>query len=256
MRISYSYIAFIILIVAFCIFSCVFSVSGAYAPEDTTIVEMSEESLSYYQKEFSLSKRGLNYKDYENQLFFSFDVSADEKIALLFNDATVVVSDKNGKVENVLKFDEDILNTTVRSAAIKWNGDNLELMLGYDVACVFSIDGHVLDIWQYEAERSTIPNPSKLTVSENTYQMRASNFFIRFLSGGNGSYDKLIKISADGNEKILFESNKKLPAETVFLVVFILIFHITVSVVLITIFVIKKKGKLKIYDPNNYKFGK
>ena len=227
-----------ILTIVLCIFICNFSVSGAYAPEDTAIVEMSEESLAYYQKSFSLCKRSTNHNDYEDELFFSFDVSDDEKIAVLFRDATVVI------------FDKDIFNTKSRVAAIKWNGDNLEIMFGYGVACLFSTDGRVLDIWKYESERSTIPNPSEITVSEDTYLMKASNFFIRFLSGGTGSFDKLIKASADGNERILFESSKKLPGEAIFLIAFVLVFHIIVAVVLITIFVNKKKGKVYTYRPN------
>lgn len=229
----------LILSILVCITASSIDVYSAFAPDDTEIVTITDEDLSYYREQFSVKTIDKVSESYKYHYFFSFDVSEDGNIVLLFDDATVVVFDNNGRVKHILKFDEDILNTRSRSASIKWSGENLELTLGYDVSCLFTTDGDILDIWQYKTELTNIPNPSELTVGEYTYEMESSNLFIRYTGGGN--YDKLIKHTGSADRRILFESEKHIPGEAILLIVFVIVFHLTVGCVGISIIISHKK---------------
>lgn len=209
-----------ILSVIVCIMVSNITVYSAYEPDDTTIVTMTDEDLDYYYGEFSLRTLDKISETYKKHNFFSFDVSDSGRIALLFENATVVVFDDYGNVKHILKFNEDILNTRSRSATIQWSGENLELTMGYDVSFLFTTSGEVLDIWQYETDIHTIPNPSSLTVEDCTYKMKSSNLFVHFTS--NGSYDKLIRYDESSNERVIFESEKGIPGTTILFVVILL----------------------------------
>ncbi len=230
-----------------CILICVLTgvslfcinVSAVQVPFETTVIEMTNDDKSTYTDEFDLKSFNTISESYKNHLIFSFDVSESGKCVLLFNNGYVVVLKSNGKASKILKFDENILNTRSRSAIIKWNGDNLELILGYDVSFLFTTEGELIDIWSYETELTTLPNPKKITVGDFTYEMKCKSPFLLFTN----DYDTLMVTDTDGNQRILFKSEKGINGELVLFIIVFSAIHLTVGGVALYIIVSHKKKK-------------
>ncbi|MEE1197770.1 MAG: hypothetical protein U0K54_01315 [Acutalibacteraceae bacterium] len=216
----------------------VFGIS-AYASEneqatDITLIEMTPEDKEYYLKEFTVESVSTDATIYEKNFIYSFDVSDTGDCAIFFDNAAVVIMDSDGNLKKVIKFDERLLEVMSRSdTVIRWNGNNLDLIMSYDVLCAFTVDGEIIDVFNYETDVLHVPKPDKITVNEDVYSMKYSNILVLF-PGGN-RYDMLIKTNASG-EKVLFDSQKALPNGVVSIFAYIIVINIVIAGILIYIF--------------------
>ena len=225
-------VCFLLIIVVFCV-----NVS-ALGNNDIEKAELEPSKKEYYIDEFSIERLENTSKEHEDNFIYSFDVSKDEKCAVLFDDATVVVFNSDATVENILKFNDDIFEVrTPSKTIIRWNEDTLELIMSYDVMCTFTSDGEIIDINGYETELHSSPQTNELTVNKNTYAIKYSNPFIHFLGGER--YDLLIRTNNNNEEQILFSTQRALPNVTVF------VFVIIIAIITFVIFVLFKKKKKK-----------
>lgn len=187
---------------------------------EITRIEMSESEQIKYRNEFSIEVKSTDYSGYKNSHIFNCDVSDDGRSVLFLEDATVIVLDPEGEVEHILKFRDEILNVqTASGVAVFWKEDSIELLMSYDIACNFTVDGELLDIYKYESNRSVLPKNKSITVGEYNYRMKHSNFLVGLLSGQR--YDRFVRTSEQG-EEILFDSEALLPSIGYFIIVWCL----------------------------------
>ena len=207
-----------------------------------TTTEMTESEKDYYINDFNITPKNKDSKIFVDSYIYSFDVSEEHKCAVYFDNAVVAIFNSDGTVEKVLKFNDNILNTKVPSdVKIRWNKNNLELIMGYGVMCVFSVDGDIINVFNYETELRSLPKPTEITVEKCTYKIDCSNIFVHFLGGNR--YDTLTKTCSSGESSVLFKSERNFPSVTIFVFAFIILFILFVSVVLFKTFSQRKSIK-------------
>jgi hypothetical protein len=191
-----------------------------------TNFELSEikENKNYYLDLFSIKSLDNESDIYKDRFFYSFDVSDNGDCAVFFDNAVVVITDSNCAVKKVLQFNEEILNVKIPQTLIRWNEENLELIMGYHVLCIFTPDGEIVDIYNYKSSSSILSIPSQFFASENTYTASYRNIFVHFLGGNR--YDTLTRTDIVGNERVIFQCDRKLPNVTIFFIMFLTIWHI------------------------------
>jgi len=209
-----------------------------------TTTEMTESEKDYYINDFYITPKDNASHFFTDSFIYSFDVSEEHKCAVYFDNAVVAVFNSDGTVEKVLKFNDNILNTKVPSdVKIRWNKNNLELIMGYGVMCVFSVDGDIIDVFNYETELRSLPKPTEITVEKCTYKIDYSNIFVHFLGGNR--YDTLTKTNASGESTVLFKSERNSPSVAISVFVFIILFNLFVAVVLFKTFSKRKERQGK-----------
>ena len=120
-----------------------------------------------------------------------------------------------------------------KSASIVALENNLDLMMSYDVLCTFTVDGEIIDVFNYETDALHVSKPKEITVNDDVYTMKYSNFLVHFLGGNR--YDMIIKTNANG-ETVIFDSQKALPNDVSSLLAFIIVFNIAAPGFFIYIF--------------------
>ena len=207
---------------------------------DITLVEMENKDKEYYLNKLSLEvidensetlKNNFNrYEEvsdiYKRNFIYCFDVSEDGKCVVFFDNDTVVIFGEDGNVEKVLKFKATLRSTSNAKSSVQilWNENNLWLLDGEDYLCIFTTEGKIIDVYNYESQKSlNFPFFKKVTVKDNTYKMEYSNFLAHFF-GGN-KYDILTKTNILGEKNILFDSQKTFPNSAIPPILFIIIFN-------------------------------
>ena len=197
-------------------------VAETQGSDEITVVEMDEVQEKYYNRVFSLSVRPTTSSAYKDRFIYSFDVSEDEKCALFFDNAMVVVMDSDGNVESVLKFNDDLLDVRVPSdVALKWDDGNLKLNQMDNAICTFTTDGKIIDITKIETTRYSLPKTPYKMVNGYEYKIYCNTPFFRYFNGER--YNMLLKIKGD-SKAVLFESKRVLPETTIFVIVWIILF--------------------------------
>ena len=226
------------LLVCIICLACIFCVN-VWAAEseqtsDITPIEMTPEDKEYWLKEFAIKSVSTDATIYEKNFIYSFDVSDTGDCAIFFDNAAVVIIDTNGNLKKVIKFNKKLLEVMSRSdTVIRWNENNLDLMMSYDVLCTFTVDGEIIDVFNYETDALHVSKPKEITVNEDVYTMKYSNFLVHFLGGNR--YDMIIKTNANG-ETVIFDSQKALPNDVSSLLAFIIVFNIAAPGFFIYIF--------------------
>ncbi len=201
---------------------------------DITLIEMTPEDKEYWLKEFTIKSVSTDATIYEKNFIYSFDVSDTGDCAIFFDNAAVVIIDSNGNLKKVIKFNKKLLEVMSRSdTVIRWNGNNLDLIMSYDVLCTFTVDGETIDVYNYETDALHVSKPKEITVNEDVYTMKYSNFLVYFLGGNR--YDMLIKTNANG-ETVIFDSQKALPNGVVSMFAYVIVLNAVIACVLIYIF--------------------
>ena len=233
--------AYCILLCIFVFFSCM-CVSTQAANTDLSLTEVSEEEKLNFAKKLTLFKQQNNTDAFSDAFIYSLSVSEDERCAIFLDNAVIAVYDANGELLRVLKFHENFLeNLRIPSeVSIGWQNDNLLLFYSTQHVLVYDLDGHLLNVYQYEHDASTMYSPTQYTVNNTVYQLEYSSPLIHYLGGNR--YNVLSKTTADEETTTLFKSSKALPSATVSALLTFAFVFITPGVIALYIFIRKNKG--------------
>ena len=187
------------------------------------IKELDKSKKDYYINEFSTINATYEMKELEENFIYSFDVSKDQKCAVFLDNAVVAVIDSDGQLDKTISFSETIINTKKSSdTVIRWNGENIDLLMSYGIICSFTTEGKIIDIVAYETDLTSLPKPEKITVGDYVYELKYSNFMTHFLGGNR--YDTITRSYRSNDEEIVFKSSKTIPDVIIGLFVFVGLF--------------------------------
>lgn len=205
------------IIVISVVFVCsALSVMNIYAIEDfndnadiiVDSIKLSEEKKNQLIKTFDLKVIEYNKADYDSSWIESFDVSQKEVIAIAFNNSTVLIVDEYFNVKYVLAFNtlehEDLFY-------VNWIGDDLEIIF-YRSNYSFTINPNakLTDVSEKNEQDDglrKIAQRKSDTVNNTTYKIKTSSVMMAL----SGSYDMLVRTESNGEEILLFKSDKNIP---------------------------------------------
>ena len=168
-------------------------------------IEISEEEKEKYIESFCLKEIEYDPNEYKDKWIVSFDVSQEERIAVGFNNSTLLVADKEFNVEHVFSFE-----TRMKTYYVNWNGNNIEIIFNRSyLTYLFSEEGELLDVSlkdksEMDQLRKIIRRKTDVSYG-NTYKVKNSSILTVLFAD---KYDILSRIS-ENEEQILFESAKK-----------------------------------------------
>ena len=172
--------------------------------------ELSVEDQEKYAKQLSYRVTFFDLFTYGQKWVENIDVSQNERIALAFNNQSIVIAEKDFQNPYVISF------VTQGAYYVNWNGENIELYLTRSgLLYTFSADGELIEVSRV---KSNAPNRSKVTnrktdiANGNTYRLKRSGPLMWF---AGAQYDMLVKTDAAGNETVLFQSENNIPVEEI-----------------------------------------
>ena len=175
-----------------------------------TFSSLKETEKTQYIEFFALTNES-NAENYKEQFIYSFDVSEEGDCVIFLDDATVVIMDSDGEVKRILKFKNEILRTrTPFNTTIQWDGDNINLLLGYGLSCIFTNEGEIVDVFRYETTLRSLPNKREISIGEDMYTLGYSNWVIHFLGGKR--YDFVKKSMRPGSPPYCLKVRQSYPA--------------------------------------------
>lgn len=232
----------IILAILFLCTLCV-TVSAKEDEQTTPDIIVPKQFLSEYEKDKQIRKLGLKVVDYKSELcedkwIVSIDISHNELIAVLFNNQTILITDKYFDVKTAITFNKDF----GKKYYLNWNGENLELFTSRD-RLVYTIDGNGkcidIAIAKYKGvSLSGITDRTSDKVNGSVYKLKRSSW-IMFLAGQE--YDELVRIDPTGDEHMLFKPQKTIPILGILFVIFFFGGHALMVMGIITSIIVRKK---------------
>lgn len=162
--------------------------------------------------QFIVEISNTNVNPYTDRFIYNFDVSETGKCALFLDDATVLILNVDGSVENIVRFDDNILKgrRSPSNNIIRWDDNKLELMIGGGDFCRFTEEGQIIEVGKHEVEGTFFEKQESVRIGEYTYAISCSNVLLRLVGGSR--YDLLTRIDEQGNREILFQSDKQFPS--------------------------------------------
>ncbi len=213
---------------------------------ETTVLDISDEEEERIKLSFALESLSEQYDGYIDNYLFSFDISENGEIAVLFDDATIIVLNSDETFQTALRFNKQMLQTRVRSAKIRWNAENLEITFGFGYAYLFTREGEVLDAWKYERETNTIQKERTVVNYGNyVYEMRNSNPLMYFFGGGD--HNMLVKTNEKLEEKIVFHSESSISGVAICIIILLIIIPLgwifCIALLLVSLGIVRIKTK-------------
>lgn len=241
-------------------FSTTVFADSSHVFEAIKTADVSEE-----EKEYSIEKRSFekvecnDISDFEKNTIITFDVSANGKIAVGLDNATVLICDKDMNIEEALSFDM----SPSGGYYLGWYGDNLCLLLSRGSYIYFiSLEGEIVDVRIYnewDSETNTIlreiTHRETTYVNDTEYGIEKTTFTMKYMGGDK--HDTFYRKTQNGEKEILFNSQIKSPKEYIALdVIYIVgLFMFAVLILSSTFALIIVRRKLKKQNEGQGKTG-
>lgn len=216
------------LLLIFC-FVIVFLVISPISFSVNAIDNISNQEEQQAKSGLDLKVLDKKYDGYKDDFILNFDVSDSGKIAVLFDNATIVILDSKGDFQVAFSFNKNLLNTRKLSVNISWKEENIEIIFGSGDAYIFNSNGVLLDVNKSEISESNIGKSDVVRYGNYVYEMKNSNILVELFSGGR--HKLLVRTEKNGEQEILFNSLSYFPINTVVFIV------ILVSLVSVWIFI-------------------
>ncbi len=204
--------------------------STAYGFETTSLSEEEIESRWKYIHFVSVAD-GISLEHIKEPIV-CFDVSKDSMILLGFDENTVAITDKNGKMLQCFKFanngsfyvqwqDEHILLFLVRGALI------VEISQEGQLINMVATDDHSIEnnsLW------NAVRGKNNIRVDDASYCLRNQMGIFNYMAS---TYSQLVCTDSDGNEAVLFDVNEAQLAKNIVVTIGLFLF---IAIVITEIF--------------------
>lgn len=238
--------AFLALLSLGCIALPVFAVESKTLPDiHVEDIALSEEEKEKYLTNFNLIVADYDPEQYSGILAWKIDVSQNEKIAMVFDNNSVVIADKDFRSPIILYF-----AAADPPYRVNWNDDVLEIISNRGaIAYHISSAGELIDVSKkvQENELAAVSRRKSDTVNGEVYQLKKSSKAMAFVGG----YDLLVRTDTQGNEHILYQATEYVPTNEIIDLFLPIVGNIAfvVFIVVSTIYINRKRRKTEDNSP-------